>query len=490
MWETGWREKVWDSLDNNWDLIVIGGGITGAGVLREAGLYGLKTLLLEAHDFSFGTSSRSSKLIHGGFRYLRNRQWDVTRELVREREWLLKAAPYLVERLSFLIPEFTQDPAHRLEFGLGVIIYDLMAPKWQHGRFSRERVVNLVPSIRQAGLSGAHQYYDAEMDDSRLVLRVIREAVAAGGSALNYARVDNLLRRKDGQVCGVVVTDTGSPDFRQKEIRAKAVINAAGPWSDDVRAKVGGKPHLRGCRGSHLVFSSEKFPLATAITLMHPRDDRAMFAFPWEGATLIGTTDLDQEEGWQSGEPYASSDEIEYILEALNATFPGVEVGPEHIVSSFAGIRPLVRSEESTNPSAVSRRHVVWDESGLVTITGGKLTTFRVMARAALQAAAVNLQGKVDFSRPGNIFTPLPSIEPGNELTSATGAYLFGRYGLDTPVLIAAAQAGELEPIENLPNLWAELRWAARCGGAVHLDDILLRRVPPGVVAAAGRHGV
>ena len=489
MWEKDWREQVWASLDAEWDVIVVGGGITGAGVLREACQHGLKALLLEAHDFSFGTSSRSSKLIHGGFRYLRNRQWDVTHELVREREWLLKEAPHLVERLSFYIPEFENAHTPAWEFGLGVIIYDLMAPKWQHGRLGREALIGRLPALRRQGLTGGHSYHDAEMDDLRLVLRVIREAVRGGAAALNYARVDGLLRDRQGRVRGVQVRDESGAAPRSREVRARVVINAAGPWSDELRAFVDAQPQVRRCRGSHLVFPRKLFPLDAAVTLMHPQDDRAMFAIPWEGATLIGTTDLDEGEDWQSGEPFARPEEVAYILAAMQSTFPGVEAGPGDILSSFAGLRPLIRPQGSADPSAVSRRHVVLDEFGLITITGGKLTTFRLMARAALRAARPYLPGVGDITAGVPLFDPLPSMTAAPGLTLEGLGYLLGRYGRETPELLGLAGAGELDPIASLPNVWAELRWAARLGGALHLDDMLLRRVRLGLLLPEGGLG-
>lgn len=484
MWERGWRDQIWDTLDQEWDLVVIGGGVTGAGVLREAVNRGLKTLLVEAADFSFGTSSRSSKLVHGGFRYLRNRQFDITRESVREREWLLKAAPRLVDQMAFLLPAYAGSRTPAWQYSLGVLIYDLMAPKWDHRALSARRMLERVNGLRADRLTGGHLYHDALVDDARLVLRLLEEAVRAGGAALNYARVEGLLRGADGQVRGVALADAAG-SRRAADVKARAVINAAGPWADQLRAALGAQPGLRKCRGSHLVFPAEKFPLDCAVTLMHPRDNRAMFAIPWEGTTIIGTTDLDHPPEWERGEPFAAPAEVDYILEALAHTFPGVEAGQADILSSFAGLRPLVCPQAGEAPSAVSRRHVLWDDSGLVTITGGKLTIFRIMARDALDALAGRLPAR-PAADPGRFFDPLPMLDAVPGLDPAGLLYLAGRYGAQTAGLLAAAEPGELQAVEGLPNRWAELRWAARCGAVEHLDDLLLRRVRLGLLLPRG----
>ncbi len=324
MWQKGWRQSVWNELDQEWDIIVIGGGITGAGVFRRAVAEGCKTLLVDAGDFAFGTSSRSSKLVHGGFRYLRNRQFDVTRESVREREWLLREAKQLVTSLGFLMPYF-QEKEIKEQYALGVVIYDLLAPKWKHSHYSRNKMIELCPQLNTPELGGGYLYYDAQMDDARLVITLLREAVRAGGSALNYAKVENLLKDSTGRVCGVCLADQAE-GFPAHEIKARAVINAAGPWSDELRDKIGAAPRLRRLRGSHLVFPRERLPLPHAVTLRHPGDHRFMFAIPWEGTTLIGTTDLDHEASPDEGEPYATSAEISYILEAANTIFPSVGI--------------------------------------------------------------------------------------------------------------------------------------------------------------------
>ena len=487
MWTQGWRDRIWSKIDDKpWDVIVIGGGITGAGVLREAVDAGLRILLLEAKDFSFGTSSRSSKLIHGGFRYLSNKQYDVTRESVREREWLLREAKNLVTALGFCMPAYAHSKTPTWQMDIGVILYDLLAPKWAHRSYSKNKILKECPGLNRDGLKGGHLYYDAQMDDSRLVLRIIQEAVAAGGTALNYAKVTGLLRTNDGQACGVIVRNEG----QEKAVECRVIINATGPWSDDIRQHVGAAPLMRKLRGSHLIFSRNDFPLTKAVTLYHPKDNRAMFALPWEGASMIGTTDLDHNPDLEArqDEPCASTEEIDYIMDALHATFPSLQITQDSIISSFAGLRPIIGTGKLC-PSDESRAHGVFDENGLLTITGGKMTTFRIMADEVLQAASARLPGNPDFTTHRHIFNALPEDLIFEDISLEQLSYLAGRYGNQTQNLLASSQTDDLEAIAPLPNLWTELSWAARAEGVVHLDDLLLRRVRLGMLLPDGAFG-
>lgn len=484
MWEFGWRQRAWQELDQQWDILVIGGGITGAGILRRAVHEGYKTLLVEAGDFASGTSSKSSKLIHGGFRYLRNKQFDVTRESVREREWLLKEAPHLVTPLGFLMP-CPDDPKLTSQFALGVIIYDLLAPKWKHRRLNQAQMLRKCPHLNADNLTSGFLYYDAAMDDARMVIRLIREAVTAGGTALNYTQAVSLLKDSSSTVRGAVISDQSGSGLGTMEVKARVVINATGPWSDEVRAKINAPERLRKLRGSHLVFPRQRLNLPYAITLLHPKDRRAMFAIPWEGVSLVGTTDLDHPWLLSQGETYTTQQEIEYILQAANATFPSLELNHSDIISTFSGLRPVVNTGQA-DPSKESRAHVVWEENGLITITGGKYTTFRIMAEAALRAAMPALPHPADLSRRKPYFSPLPANTPPHNIALETWRYLLGRYGDETAQVLACAAEGENQPINTLPNLWSELRWSARCGAVEHLDDLLLRRVRIGLLLPDG----
>jgi len=480
MWHKGWREQVWHDLAPQWDILIIGGGITAAGILRRAVQEGYRALLVEAADFASGTSSKSSKLIHGGFRYLRNKQFKVTRESVREREWLLKEARHLVTPLGFIMP--CPDDLHiARQYGIGVVIYDLLAPKWQHSKLSRDQILNCCPELRSGHLGSGYLYFDAAMDDARLVFRLIREAVAGGGTALNYTRASQLLKNAQGEVCGAVLFDRSPYGLGEKEVTARVVINATGPWSDELRAEVGAPARIRKLRGSHLVFSRERLPLQRAVSLMHPRDHRAMFAIPWEGVSLIGTTDLDHTFPLADCEPFCTAAEINYILEAANYTFPSLELAQSDVVSTFSGLRPIINTGQA-DPSKESRAHVVWQEHGLITITGGKYTTFRIMTEQALQMAAPRLPHPADLSARKKYFDPHPRERASIELPEETYSYLIGRYGHETAALLAAAGVDENEPIHNLTNLWSELRWAARTGAVEHLDDLLLRRIRLGML--------
>ena len=490
MWKKGWREEVWSNLDREWDLVVVGGGITGAGIFQAAAASGLKTLLVDAHDFAFGTSSRSSKLVHGGFRYLYNRQYQVTYESVLQRERLLREAPHLVEPLALTIPNYAayRFPSWMLRCGLA--IYDLMGSKWDHQQLSAQAVTRLFPALESEGLLRGFRYKDAVLDDARLVLRVIQAGVKVGGTALNYARAASLLRGRTGLVRGIALVDTSHGGSRSKEVLARVVVNATGPWTDDLRRELKQPPRLRKLRGSHIILSQQRLPLPEALTLFHPRDRRAMFVLPWEGASLVGTTDIDHRSDLDAShaEPFSSADETAYMLEALRFLFPSLDINPSDILSSFSGLRPIINTGAAT-PSKESRAHQIWNEHGLITITGGKLTTFRLMARQTLREVFAAIRSKPENRQEPDLRLPLPALDTQN-LDAAALDYLGGRYGDELPALLSAAADGELRPIDALPNIWAELRWAARNEGVVHLDDLLLRRVRLGMLLPNGASGV
>lgn len=492
-WTTGWRDKVWAELDQPWDLVIIGGGITGAGILRQAAHAKLRALLVEADDFASGTSSRSSKLVHGGLRYLKNAQFGVTLESVREREYLLKQGRGLINRLGFLYACQQGDKIPGWVFGAGLTLYDIMAGQWTHRSYDLDDTRELCPLLTTPALRGGYRYFDANTDDARLVLRLIRESVADSGYALNYARVDSLLKTQSGQVCGVVLRDTSCESELQAEVRAKVVINATGAWADELRANIQQKPRMRPLRGSHLILPFDRLPITRAVSFLHPRDGRPVMAIPWEGAILFGTTDVDHKANIQT-DPSISSSEAEYLMEGLQSVFPAQKFDFKDVISTFSGLRPVVDTGKA-DPSKESREHAIWDENGLLTVSGGKLTTFRIMARDALKAARKYL-GHVAF----DVNTPvLDAFPPEAEsafaesgLPPAQQLRLLARYG----VPFDAAQGRRTtqlflddscrETIPNTPYLWAELRQAARAEGVVHLDDLLLRRVRLGLLAPNG----
>jgi len=486
VWNAEWRKQAWDALRQPWDVIIIGGGITGAGILREAARLGVRTLLLEADDFASGTSSRSSKLVHGGFRYLRNAQIKLTWQAVRERERLLKEGRGLVTPLGFLLACYRNDRLPIAVFGAGLALYDLLALKWGHRYYDASELRQLCTYLKADGLCGGYRYFDAQTDDARLVLRLLREAALDGGLALNYVRVDQLLRDRGGQVVGVLAHDL-TPDGAGRTVEAltKVVINATGAWADEMRRQVGGTPRLRKLRGSHLIFPISRLPLTRAVSFQHPKDGRPVFAFPWEGVTLLGTTDVDHGDQPET-DPSISAMEAEYLLAAVQHLFPSLELSAGDIQATFAGLRAVVGTGKA-DPSKESREHVIWEENGLLTVTGGKLTTFRLMAQDALRRILRRLPGVgISASHPRALNAPPAEEYIQSDLQARDRLRLLGRYGADAPDLLGAAAPGDLMPLGNTPYLQAELRWAARAEAVQHLDDLLLRRVRLGIVLPRG----
>lgn len=488
MWSFQTRDEAWEiaTHTSEWDLIIIGGGITGAGILREAVRRGWRALLVETHDFASGTSSRSSKLVHGGFRYLKNGQIRLTYESVRERERLLSEGRGLVTRLGFLLANFKGDSIPGWVFGAGLICYDLLAFQWGHRRYDAYDMRDLCPTLTDTGLEGGFRYFDAQTDDARLVLRLIQEAVRAGGVAINYARAETILRRQDGTVCGAAIRDL-SPEAngRTVEVKARVVINASGAWADDLRREVGGAPRLRKLRGSHLIFPAGRIPLTRAVSFLHPVDSRPVFAFPWEGVAIIGTTDLDLD-GPLSADPAITAVETDYLLSTAQYAFPCLELSPADIQATFSGIRPVVNTSKS-DPSKESREHVLWRENGLLTVAGGKLTTFRLMAVDALKRVGRLLPEWNPTRLNRRLLDPPPEgLNLPEQLSPAARLRLIGRHGRDSVEMLSSASADELTAISGSPALWSELRWAARAEAVVHLDDLLLRRVRLGLLLPQG----
>jgi glycerol-3-phosphate dehydrogenase len=486
MWNATWRQSVWEELMKPWDLIIIGGGITGAGILREATRIGLRALLVEGNDFTSGTSSRSSKLVHGGLRYLQNAQIRLTYESVRERENLLRTGRGLIFPLGFVMPSYTNDKIPGWVFHAGLIVYDLLALKWGHQRYGKKDVLDRWPFLRSEGLLGGYRFFDAHTDDARLVLRVIQEAVNDGGTAINYAWVEDLLRNKSGQVCGIALRDR-DPIYpnRRVEVEAPIVINATGAWADELRILTGGDRRLRLLRGSHLIFPAKKVPLSRAVSFYHPHDQRPIFIYPWEGTIIVGTTDVDQGPTPRS-DPSISRTEAEYLMIAARYAFPPLELNLDDVLSTFSGIRAVVDTGK-VNPSKESREHVIWQENGLVTVTGGKLTTFRVMAHDTLRAIRHLLPGHPRLNRKLRMLDK-PPVEAmlDIELDAPDRLRLLGRYGANAPKVAEVALPGELTCIGETNSQWAELRWAALSEAVLHLDDLLLRRLRLGIIAPQG----
>ena len=452
------------------DLLIIGGGISGAGIAREAARGSAKVLLVDAQDFSAGTSSRSSKLVHGGLRYLKSGDWRLTLESVRERQLLMEQAPGLVVPQSFVMPLYQGRKPGKATMQLGLGLYDAMA-RQHSSRFCDLRSTNAqVPGLAQDGLIGAMRYTDAQTDDSRLVLRLLSEAQAAGVMLRNYCRAE-LLTSADGHTTGATLTDADSGERRA--ISAKLVLLATGAWPPaGPRA-----PKIRPLRGSHLLFPFWCWPLAQAVSWLHAADGRPVFAYPWEGATLLGTTDLDHgdQDLWA---PQISAAEIEYLLAAAGQQFPSLELQAADALSAYAGVRPIVDDGSSADPSAASRESVMWSAPGLVGLSGGKLTTFRVQARAVLAEVA---RQRAEFSQ-----AVADVVFDSPEQIHSVPRRIAGRLGSALPEFIASMPSSECAPVGATPYWWAELRWALRHEAVRHLDELLLRRTRLGLVSRAG----
>ena len=477
MWPQNWRQDWWDRLSQTWDVIVVGGGIVGAGIAREAAQQGLSVLLVEQGDFSSGTSSRSSKFVHGGLRYLKDGAFRLTYQSVTQRQQLLRSGAGLVEPMRFLLTHYAGGRPSLQTMGAVLGLYDLMGRQWTHRLTSLEQLRRLVPGLREEGLTASYSYFDAQTDDARLTLRVLSEAVGAGAVALNYVRAGTVLRDRTG-VLGLELHDRELD--RRASAYAKVVVNATGAWADRLRAAGDGSPRIRPLRGSHLVFSAERLPLREALNYYHPADRRAVTFAPWEGVTLVGTTDLDHTEPLDR-EPRISPAEVAYLLAALDHAFPTLVLTADDILATYAGVRPVIDTGKA-DPSRESREHLLLYEDRLLTVTGGKLTTYHAMAQAALRAIPANVL-PAGRGRRMNALDPVTLSAP---CPQPIRSRLLGRYGAAAQELLSTARPDELEPLPGLQVTWAELRWAAQHEAVEHLDDLLLRRVRLGLLTAEG----
>ena len=466
-----------------YDVVVFGGGITGAGVFREAVKLGLNVLLLEKRDFAWGASSKSSKLVHGGLRYLKGGHLFLTRDSVKERERLINEIPGLVSRLEFMFPIFKNQSPGKLSMKTGLTLYDLLAGKRFHRYHSTNHVKEIFPYINSDKLTGGFTFADAQVDDTRLVQRLINEGKEAGGDALNYSYASKIIRNKDGFVESIIIKDSES----QKEIgeiQTKAIINATGSWAEEIQSSPQKNLHLRPLRGSHLVFPQSRIPISQAIFFGHPKDNRPLFFAPWEGAVLFGTTDLDHHNSLEK-EPNITAEEITYLFEALDLFFPDLKLSKKDCISSFAGIRPVL-SNGKKDPSKESREHVVWKNKGLITVTGGKLTTFRLLAIDALKAALPSIGKPVSFNKNARIFDAMKTSVKKWNLPKDMGKRLTGRYGNRTPDLLKNSTEETLTVIPNTQTVWAEIPFVAKTETVRHLTDLLLRRVRIGLILPEG----
>lgn len=481
-WNAAWRQQILPTLaEETWDLIVIGGGISGAGILREAARRGWRCLLLEQRDFAWGTSSRSSKMVHGGLRYIAKGQWRLTRDSVRERQRLLDEAPGLVEPMSFMMPHYRGGfPGPRVLGGL-LSVYDALAGRRSHRFHDAQQLRYLAPGVKESNLLGGTSFVDALTDDARLVMRVLSEARAEGAVVVNGVRVEHLLR-ENGRVYGVQIEDCEAGSSLQ--LRCGVLAVATGAWAERLRP-IAAPQQLRPLRGSHLLLPGWRLPVAQAFTFLHERDRRPVFVFPWEGATVVGTTDLDHREDLDQSASI-SAEELDYLLAACTQQFPGAEVTANDVLSTWSGVRPVVGSAgaQQDKPSNETREHVLWQEPGCVTLAGGKLTTFRPQAIEVLKACAAMLERPfVDDAAP--VFASVPALAIP-ELSSHQWRRLAGRHGRNLPRVAQLIKDVGHEMVGATDTLWAELAFACDAEMVLHLDDLLLRRTRLGLLLPHG----
>ena len=454
-----------------WDVLVIGGGATGLGVAVDASARGYRTALVEQADFGKGTSSRSTKLVHGGVRYLQQGDVSLVIEALRERGLLLKLAPHLVSNLRFIVPNYAwwESPF----YGVGMKVYDLLAGRYGFGpsrRLSAEETLSALPTIRSDGLRGGVQYYDGLFDDARLLVNLAQTAVEQGATVANYVRVERLLKGDGGLVEGVVARDLEGG--RTLQLRSKVVVNATGPFSDALRRSDDPqvRPIIAPSQGTHLVLPKRFLPGDSAIMVPHTPDGRVLFAIPWHDHVVVGTTDTPIED--VPLDPRPLPEEIDFILETA-AGYLSRPADRGDVLSTFAGIRPLVRDGGGSSTAALSRsHHLEISASGLVTICGGKWTTYRRMAEETVDQAAIvgGLPERPCTTRCLAIHGHQPPPTSPDPLAV---------YGSDADAIrdltrAASSLSRQLHP--DLPIIGAEVVWAARHEMARSVEDVLCRR--------------
>ena len=489
--------------DEPFDLLVVGGGATGAGIARDAALRGLRAALCERGDFAGETSSHSSKLIHGGLRYLQYGDLRLVFEALHERRTLMRVAPHLCRPVEFLFPSYRGSPPGLLSLGAGIALYNALA-LWRAPvagrRLSVDETLNAAPGLRAEALAGSHVYVDCQTNDARLVLETILDADGAGAAVASRVEVTSLARDRRGRVHAAHVRDRlGGATFA---IQARMVVNATGPFSD---AFDRGRHNLRPTLGVHLVFDAERFPHGDRATvLLSPRDGRLVFLLPAGRRTMLGTTDTDWRAPDQSERPPRPGDwvgarraDVDYLLDVANHAFPGARLGLEDVVSTFAGLRPLVATAAHTT-SATSREHeLVIEPDGVLTVVGGKLTTFRRMAEESVDKAVEYLRDhglEADIGPCVTATRPLPGgAGPPSlgevELAPDVETHLRHTYGARARDVVSTIATGARAVSEGapdlasridpaLPYLWGEIVFAARHEYVCEIEDVLCRRLP------------
>lgn len=471
------------------DVLVIGGGITGCGIARDAALRGLSVALVEKSDFASGTSSRSSRLVHGGVRYLEHGHLHLVFESSAERRRLLQLAPHLVRPLRFTWPVYAGARISRWKLGAGLLLYDTLAlfrNVGRHRRLGRRAVLESEPALRTDGLRGGASYFDAATNDARLTLANALAAQDAGAVVLNYAAVTELVHA-GGRVVGAAVRDALTE--ASAEVRAKIVVNATGPWGDRVRqldddATNAGKNLVQGSKGVHIAVRRERIGNRAAVTLLSPLDSRVFFVLPAGTMAIIGTTDTFTDA--TPDQVRATKKDIEYLIDSANAYFPEAKLTFRDVVRAWAGVRPLLPSDDN-GPGAATREHAITVSArGLVSITGGKLTTYRVMAAEVVDKTCELLGEKRDGAAsaatplPGGDFQSLDSLIA--EIARATNdvdlaGHLATSYGTRwRGVWEEISNGGTDRLMPDLPYTIGEMRYCVRHEKALTIGDLLLRR--------------
>ncbi|MBI3652150.1 MAG: glycerol-3-phosphate dehydrogenase/oxidase [Acidobacteria bacterium] len=510
MSEFSWRtrlENIKRLANEEFDLFIIGGGITGAGLALEAALRGVKVALVEKRDFAAGTSSRSTKLLHGGLRYLEHFDFAMVREGLRERATLMHIAPHLAEPLPFVIPIYSdakRNYDHPLKMRLGLILYDLLAGASglaRHQRLDRDAALRLAPQLDSAGLQGALLYFDGLTNDSRLTIEVLKTANKNGAIVANYTSVKGFIKDAKGQIAGVRLGDEISGALL--ETKAKLVINATGVWMDEVRKldtnhssldELKGQT-LRPSKGIHLTVSAARLQVKAAWLIPSLTGHRFYFVVPWQGRVNIGTTDSDYHGDKDS--PCANLAEVKEILDAINAYFPTARLQTCDVISAWAGLRPLIGDANAKSTTDVSRKELLVENAdGLISIAGGKLTTFRLMAERGIDLAVKRLRERFSMPTTTGSRSAKVRLDGGPIQREALASFaqqlaasancdaemarhLVNNYGANAKVIAAIAQeqtAFRQPLIEGLPMIFAEVIYAVREEMALTLADVLARR--------------
>lgn len=480
-----------------WDLVIVGGGVVGAGLLKRASQAKLKVLLVEQRDFAWGSSSRSSKMVHGGLRYIAEGQVRLTKESVLEREKLLKDAPLLVTKQSFAMSHYKKQFPWPWLFSSLLKVYDSIANladgNRRHKQYQQQDYLMLVPGAKEQELIAGTQFYDAMTDDTRLVQRLIQESLQLGGQAINYCAASNLIEQ-DGKIVGLNVK---AEELEQEiAIKAKMVVNATGAWTNTLLQNSTSKTsdsetesleltklNMRPLRGSHIILPNWRLPVATCVSVRHPVDKRPVQIYPWLNTTMVGTTDVEHSEDL-SKEAKISQQEFDYLMATVDNQFPAAKITADDVISTFAGIRPVVSQGGAIDPSKEKREHSITHVPGLITVAGGKLTTFDVIAEDVLSLLQKETGlNKPDFSTP--VFAKTSTNNKTN-LPKHINDQAVACFGELSDTFIAQSDEQNLTPISYTRHLWAELAWAAKYEQIVHLDDLLLRRTRLGNLLTQG----